>query len=400
MNIKILGLGAAGNKAAITAIEQGVVEKENVLLFNSTIRDIPENWKEISVQYTNTNRGGCGKERDSAKELCLEFLSSDRVKQLDSFIQDGEEALVVIAFSSEGGTGSGSAAIMAKYVTEVLGANVMCFMFTGFEEDGRGLQNTIECFQDMEDKYIIQAISNKKFLEGTTNKFKAEKAANEEFAKRLSIISGDRLVASEQNIDETDLYKVVTTNGFMTVGYAELNKIKNINQFNTAVVQSIDDDKSLDISTKSAKRIAVIINAKDETKDFIDYSYTIIKEKFGTPYEIFSHVQYDDEQPEYVSFIISGLDMPIDEVKEVYEKYKIESEKVSKKKDKFFDFASELKGNEEDSMFNVGRGKDVSTVDRTKFLNTFRKNIKETASHNKHENPTIKDVTNNQLKKY
>jgi len=58
MNIKILGLGAAGNKAAITAIEQGVVEKENVLLFNSTIRDIPENWKEISVQYTNTNRGG------------------------------------------------------------------------------------------------------------------------------------------------------------------------------------------------------------------------------------------------------------------------------------------------------------------------------------------------------
>ena len=28
MNIKILGLGAAGNKAAITAIEQGVVEKK------------------------------------------------------------------------------------------------------------------------------------------------------------------------------------------------------------------------------------------------------------------------------------------------------------------------------------------------------------------------------------
>ena len=128
MNIKILGLGAAGNKAAITAIEQGVVEKENVLLFNSTLRDIPENWKEISAQYTNTNRGGCGKERDSAKELCLEFLSSDRVKQLDSFIQDGEESLVVIAFSSEGGTGSGSAAIMAKYVTEVLGADVMCYV--------------------------------------------------------------------------------------------------------------------------------------------------------------------------------------------------------------------------------------------------------------------------------
>jgi hypothetical protein len=29
-----------------------------------------------------------------------------------------------------------------------------------------------------------------------------------------------------------------------------------------------------------------------------------------------------------------------------------------------------------------------------------RQNIKETASNNKHENPAIKDVTNNQLKKY
>lgn len=401
-SISIIGLGAAGNKAAIAAIERRVVDKENVMLFNSTLRDVPDDWKSIAVQYTNTTRGGCGKERDSAKELCLEFLSSERVKGLDTFINENNSDIVMIVSSSEGGTGSGSSAIMAKYITEVLGYNVMCFVFTGFEEDGRGLQNTIEYFQDMQDKYIIQAISNKKFLEGT-NKFKAEKAANQEFAKRIAIISGQRLVNSDQNIDETDLYKVTTTTGFMTVGYTELNKIKNINQFNSAVTQCIDDDKSLDLSAKSAKRIAVIFNIKEETKDAIDYSYEVIKEKFGTPYEIFTHVQYDDEQPEYISFIVSGLEMPIDEVKEVYEKYKAESEKVTKRKDTFFDFASELKGNQEDSMFNIGTKKENSTIDRTKFLNTFKKdlNVKNNNVVNKEVNQSIQDVKNDQfIKKY
>ena len=38
MKIKLIGVGAAGNKAVIEAVEQGVVDKESILLLNSTLQ--------------------------------------------------------------------------------------------------------------------------------------------------------------------------------------------------------------------------------------------------------------------------------------------------------------------------------------------------------------------------
>ena len=40
--IFIIGLGAAGNKAAMRALELGVVDTPDVVLVNSTLKDIPE----------------------------------------------------------------------------------------------------------------------------------------------------------------------------------------------------------------------------------------------------------------------------------------------------------------------------------------------------------------------
>ena len=44
LKTKIIGVGAAGNKAAINLIEKGVIEKGNVLLLNSTKKDIPDEY--------------------------------------------------------------------------------------------------------------------------------------------------------------------------------------------------------------------------------------------------------------------------------------------------------------------------------------------------------------------
>jgi cell division GTPase FtsZ len=303
-----------------------------------------------------------------AKELSLASIQNGSLDILDEFVEEQDD-IIIIVNSSEGGSGSGASAIIAKYVKEVLGKNVLCFVFTGFEEDGRGLQNTIEYFQDMQEEYIVQAISNKKFLEGT-NKFRAEKAANDEFVERIKVLLGQGLIDSEQNIDETDLYKVSTTPAFMTINKALLGKIKNVSQFNSVLTDMIDNDKSLDVSEKSAKRLAVFLNITEQTRDYIDYSFSVIKDKLGIPYEVFTHVQWDETE-EYVAFICSGMKMPIDEVKNVYEKYKIESQKVNKQKDNFFNITSELKGNADDDMFNVTGRAAVIKKDKSAFFSSF-----------------------------
>ena len=372
MNAKVIGIGAAGNKAAITLIEKGVMSRKQVLLLNSTLKDVPESYRDIAIQFSGSaSMGGCGKERDLAKELALTSLQ-DGTLYLDGLL-DNDDSTVIIVNSSEGGTGCGASVILAKYFKEVMHANVHLFVFTGFEDDGRGLQNTVEYFQEISEDYTVEAISNKKFLEETGNKLKAEKAANEAFAQRVQILLGHLIVDSEQNIDETDLYKVSTTPGFMMIDFAKLEKIKNREMFDKVLIDLIDNSKSLDISEPSAKRLGVIFNISEKTADYVDFSANVLQDRLGFPYEYYHHIQNEGDT-EYIAFIASGMKMPMDEIKAVYDKYKEKSDRVNKKKDDFFGMISELRGNPEDSMFNMASNnpKRISNADKKNFFEGFK----------------------------
>lgn len=345
-NAKVIGVGAAGNKAVIKLIEDGVMRKEQVMLLNSTLKDVPAEYKDLAIEFSGSSKG-CGKERDLAKRITLDSLQQGKVP-LDSFL-DPDDKMVIIANSSEGGTGCGSSTILAKYFKEVLKANVHTFVFTGFEEDGRGLKNTVDYFQDLSETYTVQAISNRKFLkECNGNKIKAEAAANAEFSTRVRILLGQDIIESDSNIDETDLTKVTITPGFMTIEHGVLEKCKNVEAFNKMVSDIIDNSKSLDFEP-TAKRLAVILNISDKTKDNVDYLFNTIKEKLGTPFETFTHIQ-SEQEPEYIAIIASGMKMPIDDVKAVYDRYVEATEKVDTSKDNFFSMKVDTKGS---SMFDM-----------------------------------------------
>ena len=100
MKTKLIGIGAAGNKAAIKAIESGVFTKDNVRLMNTTDRDVNHNYDEISIIFGN-QRGGCGKERNLAKKLMLAALKDGSV-DLSDFIENDDDVVIIVS-SSEGG---------------------------------------------------------------------------------------------------------------------------------------------------------------------------------------------------------------------------------------------------------------------------------------------------------
>jgi len=377
MNVKVIGIGAAGNKAAIELIESNVIPKEDIMLFNSTLKDIPTGYEDIAIQFSQSVNG-CGKEREMAKSLILEALQNGTVKVDNLFEEEDIESnnVVIIVNSSEGGTGCGASSVLGQYFIKVLekfNIHVHMVVFTGFEDDCRGLQNTVEYFQELIEDYSVQAISNKKFLAAANgNKMKAEKAANMEFVKRIKLMLGKTTVPSEQNIDDTELYKLISTPGFMTVEYAELDKIKNVEQFNKTVLEAIDNSKSLEI-TPSVQCLGVILNIHEKTRDSIDYSFTAIKNRLGDPYDEFPHVQ-SEEGPEYIAIIASGIKMPIDDIKGVYEKYKTKLERVNTTADSFFNVASDMKI-EGSGMFNMKKKKTASpTVDKSNFFSSIINN--------------------------
>ena len=60
MRALIIGTGAAGNKAVVNLMELGVVDKDDVLLINSTLKDVPEKYRNIAVKLSD-EYDVCGK---------------------------------------------------------------------------------------------------------------------------------------------------------------------------------------------------------------------------------------------------------------------------------------------------------------------------------------------------
>ena len=385
MRTRIIGIGAAGNKAAISAVESDVDKLENIFLINSTLKDIPKDYTGKKFCFTDAY-GGCGKERQKAKDLMIADLQNDSMK-LEEFLKVGtpEKAeLVVLVSSTEGGTGSGSVPILAAYIYNVLGIPVHCFAFTGFEEDGRGLMNTVEYFQEMEEGFTVECLQNSKFMrECNNNKIKAEQAANAEFCKKVSILFGNPLRDSDHNIDPTDLLKISTTPGYMVIEFTEFRKIKNREEFRAMLEKTIDESKALDLNEKSQRKLAVMINVDKNSTDIIDYQDILI-DRFGMCFEKFEHIQYESDMPEFIAFISAGSKIPVKEVETIYEKYQEYTSRVDKNKDSFFGKTFDF--DKKDSMFDLPEKK--ITIDKNAFFSNARKK-KTNVGEGRHKNDDV-----------
>lgn len=367
LNTSIIGIGAAGNKAAIQAVLDGIVPAEKVMLLNTTLKDIPEEFRSIAVNFAENSdlHGGCGKERSLSKKLLLSAMKNNDV-DFDNFLSD-EDDMVTIVTSTEGGTGSGAATVVAKYFDQQLNRPVNMFALTGFEDDARGKQNTVAFFQELDENYTIHAISNKKF---SGSRSQAEAAANKQFSKALRVMLGQDLIDSEQNIDNTDLYKISTSPGYMVVEYAEVKeKIKNVEQFNRILVDMIDNSPTLETPIKNKMpRMALILNLNERSQEFVDSTAQEVRNRMGECFEEFIQRQYNGKQ-EFIAVICAGMNMPTDEIDAIYQRYLREKEEASKNKENFFDSLRDV----DDDSFDVRqrRGKKASTEDKRSFFKDF-----------------------------
>lgn len=347
MRVKILGFGAAGNKAAIECIKQGIIAENDVALLNTTLKDIPETYKDLGYLFSS-DLGGCGKERNEGKKAMIKAIQSSEL-DMASFVDDDTQLVCLVA-STEGGSGSGSINIAAKYY-QAMNIPVHVFSLIGFNDDVRGIKNTLAFFKDLDDGITLHTISNTEFLDYSGNHSKAEQLANEYFAEQVEALIGNYLIPSDQNIDDKDMYKIVNTTGYMNIQKIDLSNVKNPQQFTDAVVEAYQDLKGLEFD-KSCKRLGVIINVPQRKLDVVDHTFEVIKRYIGEPYETFRHIQ-DDGENEYMYIIASGLNFPSDGIKRISKIYKDLNEKVNRETNSFKDIFSDIDLDDEDDEFDM-----------------------------------------------
>ena len=224
------------------------------------------------------------------------------------------------------------------------------------------IQNEARISKDLEDTFTVESISNKKFLDSSKNKAEAEEKANEEFAKRMRVFLGMDLRESAQNIDGTDLFKLSTTPGFMDVEKQVLQGIKNTTDLSNTIREMFDYSKSLEY-TKTAKRIGIILNVSERTKE-IDVDPTAVFKYTGEPFEVYYHIQtVNPGEDEYIAVIAAGLKLPTEELKTVYNEYLQRTNNIDKSQDEFLDEIGSLETVSEDKMFNLRKKKKAQSAE-------------------------------------
>ena len=364
MKVMMIGVGAAGNKAVVNCIDKKVIAVEDTAIINTTAKDFPKEYEGLKIVLTNEDTG-CGKERNLANEYAIAAMKAGKFN-----INVAKYDTVMLVTSVEGGTGSGATPIIAKMFKNVYAKNVHIVALTGFEDDIRGLLNTVEFFKEMTDDYSIHTISNKTFLSQAHNKLHAEELANNELANRYSVLCGDNFIEGSQNIDDTDILKLTNTIGYMTVEKKYFNKsLETIDDFEKIVKNMIYNSASIKSKEFSCTRLGIILNINPASNDAIDYDFKTLRETYGNPFELFKQVQWDGNK-EYIAYIASGMKLPIDEVKAVYDRYIEQSNNINKKGDSFYEEMKDMTTLEEDKKFNM-----VKDVVKGKSMDDFLSNI-------------------------
>ena len=365
----IFGVGAAGNKAVIQALENKTIDEDHVKLLNTSIKDVPEKYKKSDIFIPfSSGLGGCGKEYKNGRTAIIKAINTERIKFAELLNSDSRQ--VVLVSSIEGGTGSGSVPAIAKYFTHI-NVPVHVFAFIGFQDEIRGCNNSLRFFKDLPSSIILHTINNSFFLDYTKNYARAEELANQEFARQISILRGDKLIPSKQVIDDTDLYKLNTQEGYMIINHIPINGIKSISAFNEKIQEKFENPYYMD-SSLSAKRIGVVINASLNTQSRIDNSYEIIKRYVGEPLELYQHIQNDDNDPEeYIDVIAAGMDYPEKSILDINTRYKYIKSKVNKPSKSFKSIFDDIDIDDDDEfgefkikkMTNPDNAKDIFSDD-------------------------------------
>ena len=362
MNALLIGIGAAGNKAVVTAIEKGTMNVEDTAIVNSTTKDFPKEYQGTKIVLSATDTG-CGKERDISKMYTKKAIGEGKFNFNEKMSQ---YTTVIICTSVEGGTGSGATPILAKFFNKVYTKNVHIIAFTGFEDDVRGLANTVEFFKEIDSAIIVQTISNTSyFAEAGYNKMKAEELANVEMAERIRVLIGKDFIEGSQNIDDTDILKLSNTSGYMTVEKKYFKKsLETRDDFEKIIKNMVYNSASIKSKNPSAIRIGVILNINSASEDAIDYSFSSLKAAYGNPFELYTQIQWD-KKTEYIAYIASGMKMPIDEISAIFERYKEQSKLINKNGDEFFATIGGMSTLAEDSKFNMIKevSKGISVAD-------------------------------------
>lgn len=338
LKVGVIGIGNMGNMVAAEANEKDIP----VIGLNTSERDLDAVKSKTAIQTFYLGKGeGAGKDRTKSKEAVKshirELMGDEAFKK---FMEETE--VIFIVSSTGGGTGSGTAPMIAD-VLHQLYQNKLFIIVGALPTIGESVgaqRNTIEYISEVQKLGIpYMLFDNDNASESATNKIFNK--INKDVVEAISVIRGDYNLLSQYGmIDAADMTKIITLPGMIHINVLKgiyQEKIPTDGSIEDLVISSMKHNSMVTLDRdKIVKRRAYIVNLSEDIQSYFDPNLPKLTELYGEPVEVFDHYSVnvdEDERANYVVIIQSGLSLPENRLKKIQHRIQAVEEALKKQKE-------------------------------------------------------------------
>lgn len=338
INVGIIGIGNAGNQVAVLANSKYGLP---VLAINSSEKDletVPDSIPKKLISQKSGFNHGAGKDRKLAKTYLKDTISQLMVDpELINLVKDLD--IIFVVSSMGGGTGSGTAPLMANIIGETF-SDTKCILVGISPVNNEALSAHVNTLEYLNELYKV--LEGQTYMLYDNDKFsdipswKAMETVNSEIVEDINVL---RLfynyTTKYDSIDDRDGLRLVSFPGRIMVSRLEDFKEKDCDSKSIEDMLIDNIKRNAHIENQRDKKImasGIITNLSQTLTEEFDTNIPLVREFTGDPVHAFTHIYVNDDRkkPNNVFLIMSGLS-PVndkiniisDRIDEIEEKQKV-----------------------------------------------------------------------------
>ena len=346
-NIGFLGIGQGGSNIC----EVADAFNYTTAIINTSLEDLNAvTHIQRNNKYLLGDKGGCGKNRTVAVNEVKNHYKAILSFANEVFKDNATEEIkiVYVIFTGGGGTGSGTGPIIVDLLNKSIKGILFCpiIICPSLSESIGASINTIQAISEVSKLNVpFTVFDNNVAFTKYANMSRRE--IYDEINMQIilefnSIFKTDRKASKAGNMDDRDIYELLTVPGYFFIHKTDFSKDSKksealfANMTKTILKSWEDDNLYVALPYDYAIQYAGFIYNMPNLK-LADTKYDEIKKVVGVPIDIFEGV-YDssDMNDSYVVSILSGLSAPTDKIKQISEVVKTNNDNRISERDNSF----------------------------------------------------------------
>ena len=341
LRVGIIGLGNTGNQVASLGAER---LKIPAIAINSSEKDldsVPNTIVKKLIKNKTGDSTGAGKDRTLAKKYLKDSVNG---LLMDTDIQEilSKLDVIFVVSSTGGGTGSGTAPIMAQLISSQY-VDAKCILVGVLPVNSEALSAHVNTLQYLDELYRV--LQNQTYMLYDNDKLSGLpspqllRKVNEEIISDIDVLRCTYNTKTQyDSIDDRDMTRLISFGGRIMVSRLEGFQEKDCDNqtIEDMIISNIKRNCHVE-SQRDHKVMAtgIITNLSESLTSDFDNNIPSVREFVGVPVHSFSHITVNEDRkmPNNVFFIATGL-TPIndrinkisDRVDEIEEKQKIMEE--------------------------------------------------------------------------